>query len=169
VNDPVRSTAESRRHLKVSALRRALDASNPGTLAALRRTDPAAPPAAFYRITVDALDEDAPEAGRSRDALETQWAVVVAAMASAQGLLGDVPLGLALARAGVTEMRVLRLLEARGPALADLVRGVVHQMVQRAERFDPNDLADLVLTNGTAGARAPRRRIARSFYRHQAD
>jgi CRISPR type I-E-associated protein CasB/Cse2 len=172
VNDPVALPAPPhavpRRHRAVAALGRALqpERADPGTLAALRRADPASPPPAFYRVTVDVLDEHLPEAGPLRDALEIRWAVVVSAMANAQGLLARVPLGEALARAGVAEMRVLRLLEAQDTQLADLVRHVVHQLVQKGQPFDPDDLADLVLTGGTDRAQEPRRRIARSYYRH---
>lgn len=172
MNDPVslptQPSAEPRRHRAVAALGRALNPkhADPGTLAALRRADPTSPPAAFYRVTVAVLDEYLPEAGPVRDALEGRWVIVVSAMANAAGLLARVPLGEALARAGVAEMRVLRLLEAQDSQLPDLVRHVVHQLVQKAQPFDPSDLADLVLTAGTERAQEPRRRIARSFYRH---
>jgi hypothetical protein len=170
VTEPATATAEPRpeppRHRAVAALRRVLDDSDPGTLAALRRADPASPPAAFYRVTVTVLDDHLPEDGQRRAAEEARWSVVVSAMANAAGLLARVPFGEALAKAGVAEMRVLRLLEAQDTQLPDLVRHVVHQLVQKAQPFDPNDLADLVLTAGTERASEPRRRIARSFYRH---
>jgi hypothetical protein len=154
-------------HRAVAALRRVLEASNPGTLAALRRAGWTSPAAAFYCVTAGVLDEHLPEAGRRRDALEARWAVVISAMATAHDLLDErVALGEAFAKANVAEMRVLRLLDAHDAQLADLVRNVVHQLVQKAQPFDPNDLADLVLTDGTERARDPRRRISRSFYRH---
>ena len=159
---------ESKRHRAVAAVRHALEAADPGTLAKLRRFNaPAAPPVAFYRITVDILDDYLPEAGARRDELEARWAVVVAAMACAQGLLRPVPLGEALFKAEVAENRVLRLLEAQDTQLAVVVRNVVHQLVQKAQPFDPNDLADLVLTDGTERRQESRRRIARSFFRNE--
>jgi hypothetical protein len=163
---PDDSTESPRRRI-VAALRHALDAADPGTLAALRHGDPSSPPVAFYRVSVQALDAHLPEGGTRRDALEMRWAVVVYAMSSAQGLLARIPMGEAMAKADVAEMRLLRLLEAHGLQLADLVRHVVHQLVQKAQPFDPNDLADLVLSDDTEWAHAPRARIARSFYRHQ--
>jgi len=159
---PDLSPVERPRARIVAALRHVLDAADPGTLAALRRTDASSPPAAFYRITVNLLDEELPEGGPSRVAQEGRWAVVVAAMATAVGFMSRVPLGKALAEAGVAEMRVMRLLEARDTALADLVRNVVHHLVQKAQGFDPNDLANLVLSDSDE----PRRWIARSYYRH---
>lgn len=156
----------TRREL-VANLRGVLAHADPGTLAALRRADPASPPPAFYRVAVAVLDEHLANfaaSGPRRDEIESRWTIIVSAMASAQGFLDSVPLGDALANAKVTEMRVLRLLEASAAQLPELVRNVVHQLVQKGQRFDPNDLADLVLADDED--RGPRRRIARSFYRH---
>lgn len=158
---------QSKRHRAVAALKRILENADPGTLAALRRAEPASPPPAFYRVTVDALDDVLPEEGPRRSAEEVRWAVVVAAMANAGRFLAHVPIGEALAKAGVAEVRVVRLLEAHDAQLADLVRNAVHQLVQKGQPFDPNDLADLVLSDGGERERDARSRIARSFYRHQ--
>lgn len=99
-----------------------------------------------------------------RDALETRWAVVARELARAGDvLLAPVRLGEALARAGVAEMRVLRLLEARDAQLYDVLRTVVHQLVSKGQPFDPLQLAKLVVR----GDEHIRRAIARDFYRHQ--
>ena len=148
----------------IAKLGRALASADPGTLAALRRAKPASPPAVFYRLVVDVLDDILAEAGPFRDEVETRWALIASAMAAAQGFLAAVPLGEALAGAGVSEMRFLRLLEADSSQLPKLVGNVVHQLVQRGQPFDPNDLANLVLARDDD--REPRRRIARSYYRH---
>jgi CRISPR-associated protein Cse2 (CRISPR_cse2) len=148
----------------VAKLAGVLEHADPGTLAALRRADPTSPPAAFYRVAGAALDEHIGEGGPLRDRLESGWTVILSAMARAQGFLGTVPLGEALAKAGVAEMRVLRLMEAPAAQLPDLVRNVVHLLVQKGQRFDPNDLANLVLARDDD--RGPRRNIARSYYRH---
>jgi len=156
----------TRREL-VGKLRGVLEHADPGTLAALRRADPTSPPPAFYRLAVAVLDEHLAylgDSGRRRDEMESRWTIVVSAMANAQGFLAAVPLGEALAKAGVAEMRFLRLLEASTAQLPELVRNVVHQLVQKGQPFDPNDLADLVLAGDDD--RCPRRKIARSFYRH---
>jgi hypothetical protein len=79
-----------------------------------------------------------------------------------------VSFGRALAEANVSELRFLRLLEARGPQLADTLRTVVHHLVSRAQRFRIEDVAALVLFGDREGADAGRR-IARDFYRHSAD
>lgn len=152
----------------VARLRQAIREADPGTLAALRRyAGDSLPPPAFYHLAVAILDEQLQDAaeGRHRDEVDTRWAVLASAMASAEDFLRDVPLGEAMARAGVAEMRVLRLLEASPKQLPDLVRTVVHQLVQKGQAFDPNDLADLLLA--PTGEKSPRSRIARSYYRHQ--
>ncbi len=151
----------------IAKLSAALERAEPGTVAALRRADPTSPPPAFYRLATAVLDEhlaQAAESGPLRDDLESRWTIIASAMASAQGFLAAVPLGEALAKAGVAEMRFLRLLEAQASQLPELVRNVVHQLVQKGQPFDPNDLADLVLARDDD--RGPRRAIARSFYRH---
>lgn len=138
--------------------------AEPGALAALRRLDPESPPPAFFRLTVDLLDASSPASGGVRDALETRWAVVARELARAGDvLLAPVRLGEALARAGVAEMRVLRLLEARDAQLYDVLRTVVHQLVSKGQPFDPRQLAKLVVR----GDEHIRRAIARDFYRHQ--
>ena len=155
------------RYELVTKLRGVLAHADPGTLAALRRANSSSPPPAFYRVAVAVLDEHLArfaDSGPQRDDIESRWTVIVSAMANAQGFLAAVPLGEALAKAGVTEMRFLRLLEANTAQLPELVRNVVHQLVQKGQPFDPNDLADLVLA--VDEDRSPRRKLARSFYRH---
>lgn len=151
----------------IAKLRGVLAHTDPGTLAALRRADPASPPPAFYRVAVAVLDEHLAhfaDSGPRRDEIESRWTLIVSAMASAQGFLSAVPLGDALAYAKVAELRVLRLLNASAAQLPELVRNVVHQLVQKGQSFDPNDLAALVLAGDEE--RDPRRVIARSYYRN---
>lgn len=150
------------RRRAVGRLRRAIENADPGTQAALRRIrSPDDRPAAFFRVAVDILDEVLPADGPHRDRVEGRWAILASAVANADGFLGTTPLGKALADANVAEMRVVRLLEAGDATLGDMVRNIVHQLTQRGQPFDPNDLADLVLSTSPE----PRRRIARAFYR----
>lgn len=162
-----RKSVASRRHRCVAALREALESADAGSIAALRRWNSASPPSAFYRITVSVLDRYLPADGPRRDRQEARWAVVVSAMATAPRLVAAVPFGEALARAGVAELRVIRLLEASEAQLPDLVRTVVHQLVQKSQPFDAHELADLVVGGSAPSGREARRRIARSFYRHE--
>lgn len=164
------STARGR---ALGALRASLQRADPGVLAQLRRGDPSSPPPAFFRIAVGTLDEVLTARGAEYARDESRWAVVAKSMAmalgtagSTGGLLGTVPFGEALARAGVAERRVLQLLEAHDDRLATLVRHVVSQLVSKGQPFAPNDLADLVIDDGTERGETARRRIARHFYRH---
>ena len=145
----------------VTRLRGALEHADPGMLAALRRYQSGGRvPAAFYKLMNKALPEDA----LLTEEQEARWAPVVCAMAGAKGFLGDVRLGEALAKAGVAELRVLRLLEADAAQLPDLVGNVVHMLVQKGQVFDPYELANLLLA--ADDDRRPRSAIAHSYYRH---
>lgn len=165
---PKEQTELPARRRVVNELWTRLEHADPGTLAALRRAGGSDElPTAFYRFTVGILDEHyekLPEGGEYRDEFEKRWGIVVAAMANAKGLLARIPLGRALAEADVAELRVVRLLEAEGDQLPDIVRTIVHQLVSKGQPFDPQDLAHLVLEPEN---KEPRRRIARDFYRHQ--
>ncbi len=169
VSQPTNGTAptpENPRRRAIGALRFAIENTDPGTVAKLRRMDASDPPAAFYRLSVGPLDELlATEQGEWRNEAEKGWAVIVGAMARGIDFLDAyTPFGAALARAGVAESRVIRLLEARREQLPELVRHAVQQLVQKGQSWSPHDLADLVLARDDN--REPRRRIARGFYRH---
>jgi hypothetical protein len=66
----------------------------------------------------------------------------------------------------VHETRLLRLLEAPPSQLGYAVRSIVQQLVQKGQTFDPDNLAELVLTAGTEGGRFVRSQIARDYYRY---
>jgi hypothetical protein len=125
-------------------------AVSPGDLASLRRMQTGAPDcSAFWRLL--ALDVVAlPAGGPARDEAERRWGAIVQAMATMAGQHAPgVALGRALAMADVAETRVLRLLRASGPALADAVRVTSHQLAQKALPSNHADLAALILTDGT--------------------
>lgn len=73
--------------------------------------------------------------------------------------------GSAMARAGVAEVRLTRLLRARGEQLPDAVRTLTHQLVSAGVSFDLADLAWLVLSEGQADEERARQQIARDYYR----
>ncbi len=88
-------------------------------------------------------------------------------MATAKGFHSrKVRLGTALAGV-VDERRVLQLLRARGTALADGVRMVVHHLVSKGVAFDQSDLARLVLSDGRGDEEAVRRDVYRFFFAAQ--
>lgn len=138
---------------------------SPADLADLRRLrpeDPSSP--AFWRLCAAYLSGSLPD-GTDRDEAERRWAAVLGALAHLRGLhRPDRPLGRALAEAGLSEMRLLRLLRARDGALYDAARGVVHYLSQRAAPADLAQLADLLLDQDGDRAEAIRRQVARNFY-----
>jgi CRISPR type I-E-associated protein CasB/Cse2 len=146
------------------AARLARDDYPAGSLAALRRLDPERPDeAAFWWLVADcapvAFDDD-----RIARAL----AVVAQGMAIAHPFHlpagGRRPLGVALAEAGVSEARLLRLLRSGQTELPEEVRRLARLMAAKGEagRFDWSDVFDLVFWRGGDEIR---RQIAKDYFR----
>ncbi len=138
-----------------------------GDVAELRRLQPDdASCAAFWKVCATRLATLLPGDERSRVVAERKWAVILRAMAELEGLhASGARLGVALATAGVTEARVLRLLRARAELLEDAVRHVAHQLASRATPSDQSEFALLVLSERSESwAEIVRRQIARDFY-----
>lgn len=137
-------------------------------LATDRRGEAGGP--AFWKLAARYLEPD--QLGTAdppwRDQAERRWAFVTGVLAK----LGDThrrghSLGDALAAADVAEPRVLRLLRVEGEEiLYDTVRSVVQQLASQGEPVDGADIAELVLSSGSASwAEKTRRRLARHYYR----
>lgn len=142
-------------------------ALSPGDVAQLRRmteADPHCP--AFWRIAATALEPaGALPQGALRDEAERRWAVLLNAMALGADLHAPrAPLGRALAQAGYSDLRFVRLLRARGSAFADAARSAARYLAAKATPFDFRDFARLVLSEGRADEETVRRRIARTYY-----
>jgi CRISPR type I-E-associated protein CasB/Cse2 len=164
-----RATRSSRATV-VHGLMRDLGRLPPGDLADLRRLRPGdIPGAAFFRLAALHFADRLPGRNSSaRDEAERRWSAILGAMAHLEGLMrARAPFGHALAEAGVSELRVLRLFRAHGEGLEDALRAVVHQLVSRAVPVDPLDIARLVLSDGRTDEESVRRRIAREFYSHE--
>lgn len=137
---------------------------DPGSLAALRRGDPRTVLAqpAFHRLTAGFDDQDFAGDGAER------WATVAHGVA-----LTGVPdgsgeaAGATLARLGFSEMRLARLLSARGSAFRSQVTLLARFVRGRGSAMDWRDLGELVLVEERLEARADtlRLRLAREFYR----
>ena len=76
-------------------------------------------------------------------------------------------LGRALAAAGLSELRFVRLLRARERQLLSEVRTAARYLAARAEPVDWVDFARLVLSHDTKRAESVRRGIARDYYSAQ--
>lgn len=145
------------------------EVTSPGEVAELRRLEPGHPGgAAFWKAVVFQLEP----AGQLRGAdAEARWALILRAIGELHGQHRPRRrLGRALAAAGVSEMRLVRLLRAGLDTLPGTLSAVSRQLASAAESVDLADLALLVVTaRGAAGARSSeervRRNIARDYYR----
>lgn len=137
---------------------------SPGEIAALRRVGQKSWGVPAYWRVVSRILESRGLVVSERD--EKRWAVVLSALALLSGQHArGVSLGRALASAGVSELRVERLLRAHDDALLDLIRPLAHQLASKGTSFDQATLADLVISDGTKREDSVRRAIARDFYR----
>jgi CRISPR system Cascade subunit CasB len=137
-----------------------------GEVAELRRAKPADPACgAFYKIVALHLDPLLPVAGAARDEAERRWGAILSGMALMQDLhRPGRRLGHALAAAGFSELRFVRLLRAHDDALGDAVRLTARFLAAKGEPVDWVDLAWLVLSDGSEAAEGVRRHAARDFY-----
>ena len=144
-----------------------LETASTGELAELRRVGPDQPHTpAFWKLATGPLEPLLPGGGPSRVEAEERWAVILAAMATLEGFHNPKrSLGRALAEADVHELRLTRLLRARGQTLHRSVRAVVHQLASKAMSFRMADLAWLVLSEGKQNEQEIRHQIAREYYR----
>ena len=130
-----------------------------GDLASLRRLDPEAPAAAaFFSIVVKVAPESGPDSMR-------RYARLLQMLALNPEALKPGRLGTGLAAAGVSEGRVLKLLAARGPALARQLHLIARRLAT-AGALPYRQLAELVLEPDD-GPRAEdlRLKIARDYWR----
>jgi len=136
-----------------------------GELAQLRRASVESPYSpALWKLLV-AYVPDTWTAGRDRDEKERLWSAVLTGMAITSGLHSPgTPLGQALEQAGWSELRFVRLLQARGDALVGEVRRVARFLSSKTQIADWADMAQLVLNQREEWAEKHRRRIARSYY-----
>ncbi|WP_416401454.1 type I-E CRISPR-associated protein Cse2/CasB [Alicycliphilus denitrificans] len=151
-----------------------LHKADPGEKAALARLSPDQPlrPHEIAALSRALLSADlAPETWRP----ETwrRWALIAHGMALA-GHDGAGRLGSQLARAGVAESRVTKLLTARGDAFTQLLPRVLRLLASKDVRPNWYDLGPLVLTqdsaerDGIQEAEQIRLRIAGMYFSEQA-
>lgn len=136
-----------------------------GDLAALRRLNPDRPRAgAFFRLMAlapgDPLERPGDRFGR--------WGLVVWMLAQTPGARSGRPLGAALADADFSEVRMNRLLAARGDGFRAQVRRLVRFVAHKSSGAPYRELGELILCEGVHETRAERLRlsIARDYWRH---
>lgn len=149
----------------VEVARARIESMSTGDRATLRKLSPDdLHQPAFWKLTTGALQKVLADDGPLRAAQERRWAVVIAVLAGALHS-PTTRLGTALAKARVAEVRVTRLLRARGEQLPDAVRTIAHQLIAAAAPFDLADLAWLVLSEDRDDEERARQQIARDYYR----
>lgn len=137
-----------------------------GDMAELRRISPDAPyTPALWRILLSYVPEE-DLTGPARDQKERQWATLLMAMATCAGQHDlHAWFGAALAHAGWSELRFVRLLRARDAQLDLEVRRLAQFLASKGEKANFVDLARLIFWQHGDPAEKIRRDIARSYYR----
>ena len=139
----------------------ARDLIGPGERAELRRLDVAHPHSpAFWKIMTAWIGP-----AQTLES-ETRWAIVLSGFARLGPPLHKrgARLGRALANAGYSELRLLKLLKVKGPTFADAVRRLCGFLAAKAEPVDWIELARFILTTDEQKADELRRNIARDYY-----
>ena len=137
-----------------------------GEHAALRRLDPAAPSApAFWRL----LFEHVPEQRRRTSESESRWALVLHGLAlmsrpNASAHRTGAGIGAVLAEAGFSELRLNRLLRARGEGFRQMVPRVCRYLAAKNAAVDWVRFARWLLAD-EARAEEHRRQVARDYFR----
>lgn len=137
-----------------------------GDLAELRRISPDAPftPALWKLLLGLKLDESPPWISQSE--WERRWAVLSMGMAICAGLHDyNIPLGQALASAGWSELRFVRLLRAEGEKLETHVRWIAQYLASKSQPANWDDVRKLLFSQSGDYAENTRLKIARSYYR----
>ena len=137
-----------------------------GDMAELRRVEPDEPyTPALWKLMVD-LDLEQTPGWLSSEERETRWAALMMGMAMNAGLHDyQTPLGDALAEAGWSELRFVRLLRARGTRLVEEVRRMAQYLGSKDQRADWTDVGRLLFSQQGDAADSYRRDIARKYYR----
>ena len=117
--------------------------------------------ASFFFFT--AIEADI---GPLSDAQLKMWqaAAGAVALATSNNNVSDTPLGEALAKAGVSEMRLLTWLRCREETRFDAARGMARILAAKQEACRPEDIAYFVLSVDEA-AESHRQQIAANYFR----
>jgi CRISPR system Cascade subunit CasB len=139
-----------------------------GERATLRRVDPACPVTpALWRVlgqTYQLAPDGLPEAQKRR--WERRWGLLILGMAHVPGLHRyEVPLGEALAHAGWSEVRFVRLMEAGADTLPVLVRRMAQYLASKEQPANWDDVRQLLFSVDRGHGEDVRLRIARTYYR----
>ena len=134
-----------------------------GDLAELRRIDPGEPfTPALWKILLKFV----PDHQKLSPARERQWAIVLMAMGTCAGLHNrGVHFGKALAKAGWSELRFVRLMEARDDHLVKEIRRLAQYLASKSQQADWSSAAWLLFVQHGDKASDIRQGIARHYYK----
>lgn len=145
----------------------------PGPLAELRRAEPGDGVASFWRV----YHEQGLEAQHG-GSVDWEWVAMALALLTPTGNDPDkrsahdagTPLGQALFKAGVSELRVAKVLNSPLPQRREALMRLVRMLARAEARFDTRELARLLLfaNDDPAAPRNPLRRLARTYYAAEA-
>jgi CRISPR system Cascade subunit CasB len=103
---------------------------------------------------------------RQKERWERRWGVLVSGMAHVPNLHRyEVPLGQALAEAGWSQMRFVRLMEADPETLPVLLRRMAKYLASKEQPANWDDVRRLLFTTDADRAESVRLGISRSYYR----
>ena len=136
-----------------------------GDLAQPRRASLASPyTPALWKILLTYVPESW-TGGPKQDEKEECWAALLQGMAMTAGLHDpNLPLGRALVQGSWSELRFVRLMQARGDGLVKDVRRVASFLASKSQRANWSDIGQLLLNQEGEWAERHRRRIARNYY-----
>ena len=142
-----------------------------GDLAQLRRMEVKRPDSSelvFCRIVTQILEPAGLLTDHSPNRAFQQWVVILQGLATVHRFHdSSVPLGTALRRADVSDRRLARLLRAKDHLLWTEVRRLAHMLRSKGQPVRWQQVADLVLSDGTVYMDEVRRRIASEYYRER--
>jgi len=151
----------------VLGLCRAIETMPPGDRAQLRRLRPGeVEPPAFWRLVTGPLASEFDSLGEaSREKREQAWGLIASAIARS-GMAFDSRrrLGRAMAEAGITELRLLRLLRADSAQLPAQAHSVGQLLASKGQATHWIDFAHLILSTGRSDHERARRQIARDYF-----
>ena len=134
-----------------------------GDLAELRRINPDEPyTPALWKILLQFVPNHDHLSARQ----EQRWAILLMAMGNCAGLHDyATSFGKALAQAGWSELRFVRLMEARGDNLTKELRRLSQYLASKDQRANWADAAYLLFSQDGDSAQTIRQNIARDYYK----
>lgn len=155
-------------HATGSAAARLRDSVSSGDRAELRRISPDRPfTPALWKLLLDMGQHEAPRWIR-QERWERRWATLLMGLAFCAELHDyDRRLGSALAEAGYSELRLVRLLRAEGEQLETHIRRLAQYLHSKQQAANWGEVANLLFYQSGETAEKVRLGIARSYFAAQ--